>query len=227
MAATYSLRVREDGQTEVVEHSAVVLGTFVRPEHARQFYDWMAGSHLTVRRAPEPEVAPAAPAANAPAASAFVPEPMTIRRLSVPVLVAEQQEVPVRPAQRRQAGRDKAVPPVVVDDGEGAPENLPAAPARAVVERPRQAVTMCAHLPEEVMAPAFERLERGERLQVVASELGVPWPSLRGAYAGYKGRRQREIARGGMSSCSLCSREFMPSVTSPDTCARCAKAMGR
>lgn len=233
MSSSYSLRLRQDGQTEVLEHSAVVIGTFARPEHARHFYDWIAGSHLTVRKAPEPEIKTAAPAeqrrsgeADGQPVSTDAPG-LTIRRLAVPAQAAR----PSKPSDGSllpdgQAERDGPVPPAVEDD-ENAPKVEPAATLPALAEKPRQAVTMCADLPAEVMAPAFERLERGERLQAVAADLGVPWPSLRGAYAGYKSRRQREIARGGMSTCSLCSKEFMPSVTSPDTCARCTKTMER
>ena len=230
---TYSLRVREDGQTEVLEHSAVVIGTFVHAEHARHFYDWMAGAHLTVRKAPEPEIELVLPAEDPPSAN-VAPRPtpggapgLTIPRLSVPAPAARTSRPSDTPEQpNAQAERDSAVSSAV-EVGENAPEGPPAAHVPALVEKPRQAVTMCADLPTEVMAPAFERLERGERLQAVAADLGVPWPSLRGAYAGYKSRRQREISRAGMSTCSLCSKEFMPSVTSPDTCARCTRTMER
>lgn len=127
--------------------------------------------------------------------------------------------------EKRQAERDERT------DATNAEAPMPPAPApvpsAVAVEKPAAPVKMCADLGEEVMNPAFERLERGEKLQAVAADLSVPWPSLRGAYAGYKGRRQREIARGGMATCSLCSKEFMPSVTSPDTCARCTRTMER
>lgn len=231
MTMSYSLRVREDGQTEVLEHQAVVIGTFARPEHARHFYDWMTGSHLTVRKAPEPEIEAigrlqAAIEELGEARPPVVPGKTDIQFLGKTRPTAPEAKAPAA-RHDRQAERDVSVPVAVKDDDVHAPEAPPAATLPALADKPRQAVTMCADLPAEVMAAAFERLERGEGLQVVAADLGVPWPSLRGAYAGYKGRRQREIARGGMSTCSLCSKEFMPSVTSPDTCARCTRTMER
>jgi hypothetical protein len=47
---------------------------------------------------------------------------------------------------------------------------------------------------------------------------------LRGIWAAHKSWMQKHIQEGGKIACSLCTRPFMPSISHPDTCARCSHA---
>ena len=67
---------------------------------------------------------------------------------------------------------------------------------------------------------AFKRLSAGEKLGDVARDMGGDWRSLRGRWANHK----RYLVAAGQQPCSMCSRPFTPSVSSPDMCARCARA---
>lgn len=66
---------------------------------------------------------------------------------------------------------------------------------------------------------AFERLDAGAELKVVADELRMNPYQLRGKYAASKRRRPAAEPE----SCSLCGTEFRPSASSPDRCARCSR----
>lgn len=75
---------------------------------------------------------------------------------------------------------------------------------------------------------AFQRLAAGEAVGVVADDMGMPMPRLRGLWA----RRCRAVkdeedaARAGMTECSTCGREFRPGSDGADNCARCSRALG-
>jgi hypothetical protein len=77
-------------------------------------------------------------------------------------------------------------------------------------------------LTDEAKSAAFRRLAEGEKLASVAPDFGVTVNQLRGAWAGHKGAMQRHLAEGGQVACKLCTRAFTPSLSHPETCARCS-----
>ncbi|HBD91793.1 MAG: hypothetical protein A2092_12010 [Rhodobacteraceae bacterium GWE1_64_9] len=97
--------------------------------------------------------------------------------------------------------------------------NLP-----AVIDQP----TPTAFLPvlrpvltELQLDEAFARLGGGEKLASVAISFGVPMAQLRGYWAAHCRQVQRHIAEAGKQPCSLCQTPFVPSISHPDSCARC------
>lgn len=82
---------------------------------------------------------------------------------------------------------------------------------------------------------AFRRRRNGERLKDIAADMDLHFNSLRSAWAGHcNARKAVEKAAAPPPSrpalpvpaqevCTLCSREFTPSIANPDTCARCTK----
>lgn len=110
-----------------------------------------------------------------------------------------------------------------------APLARPARPADlpAVVELPSPPAqlnfTVPAELTKAQLEAALSRVAAGEKLADVARDVGMPLFLLRGRWAAECRHLQKHIAQGGQEECSLCRKPFMPSVTSPDRCARCAK----
>ena len=68
---------------------------------------------------------------------------------------------------------------------------------------------------------AMTRLASGEPLRLVADEMGLPWTALRGRWAQSKQRAPRRDDT--LTNCVICDREFRPSASSPDKCARCSR----
>lgn len=81
---------------------------------------------------------------------------------------------------------------------------------------------------------AVERIENGEKIADVAKDIGVAFTGMRAAWANHcrqKKAAAREADPGhsraslppcAKEPCVLCGREFTPSASSPDKCARCA-----
>ncbi len=97
--------------------------------------------------------------------------------------------------------------PAIVPDKPSAPAFLKLAPTE---------------LTEDQREAAFRRISEGERLSDVAVDIGVGIAQLRGMWTGHKRRLQAHIAVGGQIQCKMCTKEFTPSISHPDTCARCS-----
>lgn len=69
---------------------------------------------------------------------------------------------------------------------------------------------------------AFARLGGGESIASVAPDFGLSQAQLRGAWGHHCKVMQRHLAEGGQQPCSLCQKPFTPSISHPDTCARCS-----
>lgn len=78
--------------------------------------------------------------------------------------------------------------------------------------------------PETPLAEALRRLEAGEQLGVVADELGIPMPRLRGIWAKRVRDQKEAIAVG---TCTGCAREYRPGAQDEGLCARCTRDLGR
>lgn len=91
---------------------------------------------------------------------------------------------------------------------------VPRAPARLAA--PKMALS------EAQRDAAFMRLGGGEPIALVAQDFGVSQAQLRGAYGHHCKLIQRHLAEGGQQPCSLCQKPFTPSLSHPDTCARCS-----
>lgn len=99
--------------------------------------------------------------------------------------------------------------------------NLPA----VVDEKPRPPVFLTPSAPSLTDAQrddAFRRIAEGQKLSAVAPEFGLTMGQLRGIWANHKRNMQRHLSDGGQIACGLCARPFTPSLSHPDTCARCS-----
>lgn len=99
--------------------------------------------------------------------------------------------------------------------------NLPA----VIDEKPRPPVFLTISAPnltEDQKETAFRRIAEGEKIAVVAQGIGITMSVLRGMWANHKRGLQKHIAEGGKIACCGCKKLFMPSISSPDTCARCS-----
>lgn len=108
------------------------------------------------------------------------------------------------------------------------PVSRPAPPVAnlpVVIDKPRPPAMLApdpARLGEDDKARAFDRIMSGEKIAVVARDFGVTMSSLRAMWASHKSHLQKHIAEGGQQPCALCARPFTPSVSHPDSCARCS-----
>lgn len=96
----------------------------------------------------------------------------------------------------------------------------------AVVEKPAAPVWVTPTpnlLSDEDKAKAFARLGNGEKLVSVAKDFGVTFAQLRGSWASHKRHLQKFMAEDGQQACKHCRKPFTPSLTNPETCARCSK----
>jgi len=95
-----------------------------------------------------------------------------------------------------------------------------------VPERPRQPPILTPAAPaltDEQKSAAFRRIVEGEKISAVAPDFGLTMHQLRGIWAAHKSWLQKHLAEGGQIACSLCTRPFVPSISHPDTCARCSR----
>ncbi|ARE40886.1 hypothetical protein RGUI_2745 [Rhodovulum sp. P5] len=126
------------------------------------------------------------------------------------------------------------------DDDDAAPTEADTAPETASERAPETPValpvpvaprpTSPARLPpappvelsEEQREAAFARIIDGEKIARIAPDFGLSMGQLRGMWAHHCRTAQRHIAEAGPQECRLCGKTFTPSVTNPDTCARCS-----
>lgn len=125
------------------------------------------------------------------------------QELDLAQIAQEVAPVPSKPRSRRNM---RAQLPAVIDK--------PKAPALLPVVRPA--------LTDAQLDEAFGLLGGGEKLSAVAIRFGVPMSQLRGYWAQHRKQVQRHLADGGQQPCSLCQKPFTPSISHPDTCARCS-----
>ena len=145
----------------------------------------------------------------------------------------EQPELPPdEPSRFAQAAKDVA-------EAEDLAEILPAeaAPVRnaltqtrnlpAVVKaKPQAPVQITPALPRDLsddeVQQAFARIQQGERIHLVAPDFGLSMGQLRGMWASHRRQMQKHLAQGSQQPCLLCQRMFTPSLSNPETCARCS-----
>lgn len=89
--------------------------------------------------------------------------------------------------------------------------------ARSVALVPRVVLT------EAQQELAFARITAGEKIGAVAPDFGLSFQQLRGLWANQCRKIQAHLAEGGQVPCKMCSAKFIPSLSHPDTCARCSR----
>lgn len=145
----------------------------------------------------------------------------------------EQPELPDdRPVNFREAKEDvaddlsgllPAVPKPVRKSTPRQRRNLPAmvaqpkAPVRKVLAAPHQ-------LTDEQLGQALLRIQQGEGLRDIAPDFGVSMFVLADAWESHRREMQAFMASAGQQPCRDCGRQFTPSISSPETCARCSHA---
>lgn len=197
---TFMLRDRPDGQVEIIVERPVLVGIFPERETAEKVRAFLQA---------EDDEIPKNPPLFSTTATTVVAETEgggddLLEALGRDGL--DENVVSVTPKRQRKA--------------QGV-ANLP-----AVVEQP-QAPVMFVHTPpvtltDDQIAEAFSRLESGEKLAVVAQDLGISMNRMRGMWAHSRRMVQRHLAEGGQQPCTLCKKPFTPSISHPETCARCS-----
>ncbi len=200
---TYMLRDRPDGQVEIILTKPILVGVFPERNVAQRVCSFLQDGEIDWS-VEEPEgVAGGDAAEDIVIETEELVDPGEIRLRE---LVERSRNVPA-PAPRVGAPRPVRNLPAVVQE-------KPVAPA-FLTDRP---VT----LTDEQQEVAFRRIGEGEKVSVVAAEMGVGMPQLRGLWANHKRRVQKHLAEGGQIACAMCKKLFTPSLSNPDTCARCS-----
>ena len=115
-----------------------------------------------------------------------------------------EDPAPVRkPARRRNRNR-----PAVVSKPRAPIQTTIAAPPRLAGDRLQQALS---------------RVQMGDSLRDIAQDFGVSMFVLSSAWERHKREMQVFMASAGQQPCAHCQRLFTPSISNPDTCARCSK----
>lgn len=197
---SYMLRDRPDGQVEIILTKPILVGIFPEREVAQRVCTFLREEAIEWPPVEEPAsfAKAAADVAEAEAEALEAAGEAQLRELvekNRPAPAPTRSPPPVRNL------------PAVVEEKPIAPRFLTDAP---VTLNPQQ------------QSAAFKRIEEGDKLSAVALELGVGVPQLRGMWTGYKRRMQKHLAEGGQVACTLCKKPFTPSISHPDTCARCS-----
>lgn len=204
---SYMLRDRPDGQVEIILTKPILVGIFPEREVAQRVCTFLREEAIDW---------PTEEAASFSRASADVAEALeaNLDDLVEAEDADEAGEARLRDlVEKSRPAPALASPPPV--------RNLPA----VVQEKPVAPVFLTdtpITLSPQQQTAAFKRIAEGDKLSVVALELGVGMPQLRGMWTGYKRRMQKHLAEGGQVACTLCTKPFTPSISHPDTCARCS-----
>ncbi len=195
---SYMLRDRPDGQVEIVLMKPILIGIFPEREVGQRVCALLQDEEIDW---PVEEPAgfgtAAADVAEAEAAALEEAGEARLREL------VEKH----RPAPTPAPPRPVRNLPAVVPDKPVAPAFLtPKAPLLTEAERDR----------------AFARIAAGEKISTVALELGLSTGQLQGMWSQHKRRLQKHLAEGGQITCRSCKRQFTPSISHPETCARCS-----
>ena len=99
----------------------------------------------------------------------------------------------------------------------------PLTPLPAVVAKAAPPMIVSKHLTKAELETVFARISAGEKLAVVAPDFGLSLGQLRSVWAMQCRAIQQHLAEGGQVPCKLCRTSFTPSISHPDTCARCSR----
>lgn len=190
---TIMLRDRPDGQVEVILNRPEVIGVMRNHDLAAQFV-----AFLTER---DPELKLAGDAIPLPEGAESLEEIAAAADAADGVPPKRAAKSPMFP----KTSKINLLPAVVA---------LPSPPARRVQER--------LQLTDEQREAAFGRLGGGEPISSVAPDFGLSPAQLRGAWGHHCKVLQRHLAEGGQVACKLCAKPFTPSISHPETCARCS-----
>ena len=196
---SYDLRDRSDGQVEIILSRPILVGVFPERETAERICAFL--------RADQPELPDDCP-------ESFV---RAMRDVHV-ATDADLDEI---------ASTASAKPNVMAEKSARLPALRKPAKAPAVVDKPRMAaqISQSSYWPMslEDTQTALARIQNGEKIVDVAKDYPVSMMQLRAKWANWKRSLQKHIAEAGPQPCKLCAREFVPSISNPDTCARCSK----
>lgn len=189
---TIMLRDRPDGQVEVILNRPEVIGVMRDHDLAAQFVAFLT------ERDPELKLAGDAVPLHEVAES--------LDDIAAAADAADGVALKAAPAAQAPRKTGKVQLPAVLA--------LPSPPARHQPERLK--------LTEEQRDAAFTRLGGGEPIASVAPDFGLSPAQLRGAWGHHCKMMQRHLAEGGQVACKLCTKPFTPSISHPETCARCS-----
>lgn len=108
----------------------------------------------------------------------------------------------------------------------------PLPPKKSAVARPKTALikpkaaplmVVSHRLTEAQLEAAFDRIIAGEKLVTIAPDFDLSTGQLRSVWAQQCQKLQKHLAEGGQIACAMCKTQFTPSISNPDTCARCSR----
>lgn len=206
---SYYLRDRSDGQVEILLFRTVQVGLFP---------NWSsAEAARTFLKADEGEL-PLPEAAGFGQTKKDVKEAFTLDLNTISRFVIQNGQVYIN-----EPPLDSCAVTTRVRKAPQRRRNLPA----IVKDKPQMPVQLkqldTADLTPEQTQQAFARIQLGDKIHDVAKDFGLTMGQLRGKWANSKRQQQKHLAEGGQQPCSLCAHPFTPSISNPDTCARCSK----
>lgn len=192
---TFMLRDRPDGMVEIVLQHPVLIGIFPERDIAQRVCTFLEAEDFEV-----PDLADASDGAVAADLIALGDAAASAWETALSGVEKALSPAPAPPRTRT------ANLPVVIPDKPRPPVLIQPAPVQ---------------MTEDQISAAYLRIGGGEKIAVVAADYGLSMFQLRGMWANHKRRMQAHIAEGGQKPCALCKRQFTPSISHPDTCARC------
>ncbi len=190
---TVMLRDRPDGAVEILLMDPIILDVVASREMARFVCSYIGATELDV-----PELG----------ACGFATAAADVAEAEAEAVALAEAAVDAAPPAGGGVRTSSANLPAVRED-------RPRAPARIEHGVP-------ARLTDDQLTAAFRRIVDGEVVAAIAPDFGLSMPQLRGMWANHRRKMQEHIAVDGQKPCVLCQRPFMPSLSHPDTCARCS-----
>lgn len=191
---TFYLEHKDDGKIDLVRTDPVVIGTFTDEANARNVLDLVVGQAL--------EQTPVEP-----------------RKMSDFLKPVDDSDAP-KPA--------KALPP----KPKPTPKPKPKVAAKSAPKTAQPAKKSVLPVPiakktemtlsEDDLNVAFDRIRNGEKIAMIAQDIGVPMMSLRAKWANHNRYLNATVNPDPQIQCA-CGRDFTPSGINNTMCARCAR----
>lgn len=193
---SYMMRDRPDGQFEIVLEKPILLGIFPERDTAEQFMVFLQSTNDDDLVEEE--------ASSFTRAAKDVKDAQAEPLDEIVEAFASTNDTPISPKTWR-GTKVQALPKVM---------DRPRPPAFRVEKT---------NLTSEQTDTAFSRISKGEKIADVAPDFGVTMGQLRGLWASHCRKLQKHLAEGGQIACLNCTKPFTPSISHPETCARCSK----
>ncbi|GLS86660.1 hypothetical protein GCM10010873_16340 [Cypionkella aquatica] len=190
---SYMLRDRPDGQFEIVLSRPILVGIFPEKDVASRVMFFLQEEEIEL---PEQAVSSFGQALRDAAAAEAETQASLLDVVEVKRASPPLRHTPAVVAKPKvPAVRPKTAPLMVVSD----------------------------RLTEAQLEEAFARISSGEKLNLIAPTFDLTVGQLRSVWAQQCRKLQEHLAGGGKVPCAMCKTPFVPSISHPDSCARCSR----